>query len=203
MTTAGFWHFLPQRWSHLPNCLNIFLPSPLGSLFSNLCIGIFLMSLLVKCCKHFWKENRWEITFEICLSPIFACLSFKQVMSLTFRHFQMCAATKMLFRMTTVRLFKCGHRSIRCRNNSTSIMLNPRWISQNNSFLFSGELVARAMHYLQNFQKLSASYHQHCDMSWSSSALQTLFHFMKCNQLENQDANTDHHQHTIQLTPER
>lgn len=66
-----------------------------------------------------------------------------------------------------------------------------------------GELVARATHYLQNFQKLSSGYNQHCEITWSSHALQTLFHFMKCNQLENQDAPPDHHQHSIQLTPER
>ncbi|PIK35633.1 putative ankyrin repeat and BTB/POZ domain-containing protein BTBD11-like, partial [Apostichopus japonicus] len=64
------------------------------------------------------------------------------------------------------------------------------------------ELVARATHYFRIFRS-SPLVTPALQMSWSSSALQTLFHYMKCNQLENQDAPTDHHQHTIQLTPER
>ncbi|XP_072172114.1 ankyrin repeat and BTB/POZ domain-containing protein 2-like [Diadema setosum] len=61
-----------------------------------------------------------------------------------------------------------------------------------------GELVGRARHYHQNRHRIAVSPQKRHGVTWSPDALRTLFHFMRCNQLEN------HHDcPAVQLTPER
>ncbi|XP_030844958.1 ankyrin repeat and BTB/POZ domain-containing protein BTBD11 [Strongylocentrotus purpuratus] len=61
-----------------------------------------------------------------------------------------------------------------------------------------GDLVDRAMHFHQSRPRVTGSPHKTHGITWSPDALRTLFHFMRCNQLEYQDDRP-----IVQLTPER
>ena len=69
-------------------------------------------------------------------------------------------------------------------------------------FFVSGDLVCRAMHYQQSRQQPPSNMNHKPCITWSPTALHSLFYYMKCCQLEYSD-NPNVDPPAMQLNPER